>query len=1556
MELGQRVYLPGCRRLVCKVVLNQPVVEEQFCDELPPTLPPGCTVVHRRHMRHPDCCPQAVCSPGNPLYPTLALRPQQQPTTGLTSRRRPADPFNTDLIPDENIRRPLRYHQTTREPTVTPHRDTDWRLTSLADLPGATTPFDAIHPSSARPHSLRTSEHLDQSKTSSLMDEFQFGSEHTPHRSPNLKYTDPQRPTSSDYEDFPPTRPVYDDDELTKTIVPEYNPPRTRNSEYDLTRKRPEYDPPRTRPEYDPPRKRPEYDPPRTRPEYDPPRKRPEYDPPRTRPEYDSPRKRPEYDPPRITPEYNNFPPRTTREELTSQRTRVTNDPVKTRTSPPRTIFVQTSSPPYTTSLLPKTTKPPSTPPTTPNAIFLTTDIVYGDGYSRPWNDHRDQANTDLPNSYNYHDPPGIWHPTVFPTLFSPNNNLYNLDYDTDIIRKPSEKGIDSLDDDGFGFRGTMAFTVTPKPQNFIIRTSRNPQADFSYTYYTDPSAVRTSPLPYQYKPDVMPLTKLFAATFPPNQSPAHKLSTNVITPNPHIRVVSRWTPVPSRTTNSPSKSKSTTPNTRWSTTPAEVTIPSSLSPTKESHYEIKSTTTSRVQPTTFRPHIKFSIPNTTPSTPPSRLTRPSFKFTKIPKRTTAEVFRATKRPNVSTISTPRPSDANDDTVTSPVSYEFASPKLDPQNHDIVEFIHTPLDPSALIPGHDEYVRSKTDAIKKYRSISSDEDETTTTTTTSTRKTRSLSYTPSTLPYDFTPVASDVLTSPTFSLTPLSLEPFSTDATNRQKRGRPVFYIPWRDNLVEMKPVVREKSPDDPLTLLSTMSFSSMKFDTSYFEQPDESSEKSNGNHLPNNAYTSISFRNVGTERTKIEEEDYATRRDKKISERAKDLARLQAIINGKTLENNNNNTGLITTLSPTTMGPPTTHATVTSTTPYTTIFPVVQVVTTSTPIPASPPPTTTTKEKSLDTNSDKQLHESLGGTIHTTATSARAKHTSQTHNTNQPQPKSQSNSQVSGTTVSLSSSQDNEKIVWSPPPFRPRLKKQHPILDDGNDDDVDIPVLDYGSFPEKDYVGVLHYESTKKSTKPPPPSTHTFLDKDSEETEEGNESQKAEVIEKLSDQQQLKDDDFSFSLPHDTKVTTKQDAIRKESHLQETKTETRHEYKPNLFGNGQSAYTTHSNSSRTVEKTENSFLESETYEEDFVAISGEELEKAEKDISSSTDITPTHNPITISTTEAKNMQTEESPFSTTKHQLVPRPVRTRTSAASNTNNTNRQRGTGFDFSKTSISRWFDRDSNKRETTTNPDSSSVVPQEDSPRITSSLRGTRISPPSSRLRVTEISRNKNKNNDGNVSDSDHPVPVSPPSSQRYPIPLRQLVKIRRITPKTSRTRGSRPRLIASRTAKTTEKPLPSTTALSVASSPTPTPTPKSTRIITTYKPSLVFGSATQKSKQADSTTKPPSSSGKGLQWNVHSETSTTARSDVTRGALSHSLASPSSSPQTISSHTPVNKLKTRRLRGQIPTRMVKRKRISPAFEHWGHRGYHQRIHPTAVESGDAADLDTNQKER
>nr|XP_027227920.1 uncharacterized protein LOC113819888 [Penaeus vannamei] len=66
LELGQRVYLPGCRRLVCKSFAGQPFVEDQTCDSLPGSVPLHCTVRHRRHRRYPDCCPEVTCPPIDP--------------------------------------------------------------------------------------------------------------------------------------------------------------------------------------------------------------------------------------------------------------------------------------------------------------------------------------------------------------------------------------------------------------------------------------------------------------------------------------------------------------------------------------------------------------------------------------------------------------------------------------------------------------------------------------------------------------------------------------------------------------------------------------------------------------------------------------------------------------------------------------------------------------------------------------------------------------------------------------------------------------------------------------------------------------------------------------------------------------------------------------------------------------------------------------------------------------------------------------------------------------------------------------------------------------------------------------------------------------------------------------------------------------------------------------------------------------------------------------------------------------------------------------------------
>ncbi|KAK8377951.1 hypothetical protein O3P69_018688 [Scylla paramamosain] len=104
------------------------------------------------------------------------------------------------------------------------------------------------------------------------------------------------------------------------------------------------------------------------------------------------------------------------------------------------------------------------------------------------------------------------------------------------------------------------------------------------------------------------------------------------------------------------------------------------------------------------------------------------------------ELREETRPTTTTTTTTPR-------SITTAPSYEFATAKLNPSNHDIHEFFHTPLDPSALIPGHDAFLMSKQKAQEEYQSAN---------------KTRR------------------------------SLEP---QVSPPAVRRRPVFYIPWQKNL-----------------------------------------------------------------------------------------------------------------------------------------------------------------------------------------------------------------------------------------------------------------------------------------------------------------------------------------------------------------------------------------------------------------------------------------------------------------------------------------------------------------------------------------------------------------------------------------------------------------------------------------------------------------------------------------------------------------------------------------------------------------------------------------
>ncbi|XP_050690352.1 uncharacterized protein LOC126982378 [Eriocheir sinensis] len=320
-----------------------------------------------------------------------------------------------------------------------------------------------------------------------------------------------------------------------------------------------------------------------------------------------------------------------------------------------------------------------------------------------------------------------------------------------------------------FGDELSLMLPQPPKLHPSLSNNSR-PSKEVSYVYYTNPREVRTSPHPYLIYPITTPMPKepgegaevenpifLTNSIIPDREehdNPWIPVSGVTVTSSPTATA----TPTPTRTKTRPSLRRPSFPRTRgpFIKTPRPSPLPSTRHTTLQPHV------------TTWRPSTRLPVITTTPSTLSTTLDNPN-----------------------------TPSETSTSTTT---SYEFATAKLNPNEHDIHEFFHTPLDPSELIPGHDAFMKSKQEAQKEYQSSNSN-------TTTANKTRRSLS--PSTLSRNTSGV-----------------------------KHRPVFYIPWRRNAKMVSQHSSTPIPEEEMDeVYRAETFHPIKFDAD-FESPKMTTEQ----------------------------------------------------------------------------------------------------------------------------------------------------------------------------------------------------------------------------------------------------------------------------------------------------------------------------------------------------------------------------------------------------------------------------------------------------------------------------------------------------------------------------------------------------------------------------------------------------------------------------------------------------------------------------------------------------------------------------------------------
>ncbi|XP_064093035.1 mucin-2-like [Macrobrachium nipponense] len=440
----------------------------------------------------------------------------------------------------------------------------------------------------------------------------------------------------------------------------------------------------------------------------------------------------------------------------------------------------------------------------TPQPLQMATDVVYGKGFSSPYLETSSvRANTDqqlvLIDDNRY--PTDFWDPKELHYLVSPNNvlDLWNNDYQEDVAHDGWNADFES--GEPYEYREFQDTTTTDPTQAtpFVISyvdSAVDDSTKSSYSFYNDANEVKTSPLPYREQIFTAPVvtghqnvsrtrrpgmihskgkqTAKLESTTETTEAPLARPTTY----SPHISLRNRYKPtfpvhqVSTQSSFPLSNNPSITKITSLTTEESITTTPTTRTP-KTTMKE--PTTTSKkdlflasVKDSKESSHQYEEQPTHHQEDDSDDSEAPSKKFTRLPpvrKTTTTPFERITKRVRPSGAPKKRfrirkTTTAPTTTATPPSSYEFVSPELDPQDHDLVEFIHTPLDPSALIPGHDGYLQSKYDSTREYSGKESgDEDK-------RQRRRRSV---PADAKHE--------------------------DEEKDETRTKPIFYIPWRNAL-----------------------------------------------------------------------------------------------------------------------------------------------------------------------------------------------------------------------------------------------------------------------------------------------------------------------------------------------------------------------------------------------------------------------------------------------------------------------------------------------------------------------------------------------------------------------------------------------------------------------------------------------------------------------------------------------------------------------------------------------------------------------------------------
>ncbi|XP_069956670.1 mucin-2-like [Cherax quadricarinatus] len=877
MDLGQRVYLPGCRRIVCKIFAGRPILEEQFCDALPEKRPSTCVIKHRPHKRHPDCCPKVICAPRAPnLIGGKPAVPQVSPER--------------------------RYH---RVPSVSEVQD-------------------------------------------------------------------------------------------TRGII---NKPAFKSETYESVLGYPN-----------------------------------------------------------------------------------------------------------------KSYRPVSVAVTSPS--FITSEIIYGKGYSDPWDGGLQLSTETIPHqvheNHRYEDPalldqglqisttsispqvhenyrheePPLWGESSSFALDPLSNNISVLEASDSVPAYRQGIGSDLLDEIEQG--EVKSYLTTPAPQDFHSTTQ---QTGISYWHFTEANDVRTSPHPFRDYSDLLPISKLFSTSrFPtrnpettPTTDPALGRLSNSYTP---------WRPITRIETAYPytkkKKTTLTTPNWGWTSETMDETI-QSLSTRISEYFSTKNLDhqTTPVYPSTRSEQKKTYI--STKPTSQFRATSPAYNvYTRTSRQPTHHV---TKRPGANKIPTPRPN--VEFTRTTPASYEFATPKLNPAKHDIHEFILTPLDPSELIPGHDVYVQAKYDAMREY--FGSEEK------LHSKKNRRSLPYTETTLPYEYSTTALPRQATTHFedSTTALPEQPETSTSTSitevpttvRQKRGRPVFYIPWRENLVSQSttPSSNAENSENEDSQGVSRTLPSIKIEVLSFDQSDTFKTP-----IPVVQYTnSRQYTNVDSDTSKpyYNSSKVSAPSDKQnfyfdqMSKETKENV-TETDLHYETDDELKSSEDYGVLLEELTTTPATTLATLSPTTEQTAFLPEhpQHRLKKTTPLPEHLQHKVTEQATFQPEYPQHRLREQtnpLPEDLQHTFTAA----TIQLDTTDAFQPDDrelgndprEADEDDNVSTSDADAQKPQRKIVWSPPPFRPS-QRQNPSTEITK---THIQESLYSSLPEKEYMGLLLYEPRKEERNP---------------------------------------------------------------------------------------------------------------------------------------------------------------------------------------------------------------------------------------------------------------------------------------------------------------------------------------------------------------------------------------------------------------------------------------------------------------------------------------------